>query len=109
AGTSVPELVEGERRELAPDDPLAVNGARSALLLPLSRPDGAPAVLALFSKAPAHFEDWQVDVVDALSAHLSSALHAAQLRQRLEGAFDELARTRDSLLRAQNLRLASEM
>ena len=103
----------GARLELDGDSALALVlrplGVRSAMALPLPRPEGPPSILLLLARTHAHFEDWQVDVVDALTSHLSSALHASQLRLRLEGAFAELERTRDSLVRAQNLRLASEM
>jgi signal transduction histidine kinase/ActR/RegA family two-component response regulator len=103
----------GARLDLDGDSPLALVlrplGVRSAMALPLPRPEGPPSILLLLARTPSHFEDWQVDVVDALTSHLSSALHASQLRLRLEGAFAELERTRDSLVRAQNLRLASEM
>jgi signal transduction histidine kinase/ActR/RegA family two-component response regulator len=96
-----------EARSLA--NALAVSGVVEAFTVALPRPDGPPSVLLLAAREPGRFEDWHLDVIDALSSHLSAALHTAQLRARLEGAFAELERTRDSLVRAQNLRMASEI
>jgi signal transduction histidine kinase/CheY-like chemotaxis protein/HAMP domain-containing protein len=84
-------------------------GVKAALAVALPLPEGPPAILLLASSRANCFEDWHHGVIDAVTTHLLDALQASQLKQRLEGAFAELDRTRDSLLRTQNLRLASEM
>jgi signal transduction histidine kinase/CheY-like chemotaxis protein len=88
---------------------LAGVGLTTAFTVALPRPDGTVAVLLLAARDPECFQDWHLDVIDAIASHLSGALDTAQLRERLEGAFAELERTRDSLLQAQNLRMASEI
>jgi len=88
---------------------LEAAGVRAALAVALPLPEGPPAILLLVASRPDCFEDWHNNVIDAVTTHLLDALQASQLKQRLESAFAELDRTRDSLLRTQNLRLASEM
>ena len=88
---------------------LEAAGVRAALAVALPMPEGPPAILLLVASRADCFEDWHNGVIDAVTTHLLDALQASQLKQRLESAFAELDRTRDSLLRTQNLRLASEM
>ncbi len=122
AGTAVePELLRpdgcggGTRRFdlAAPAGPLAHglagDGFRSALLLALQFPGAPPALLVLASRDPDGFPPAQADLVAALASHLSSALHAALLQDRLERAFEELQRTHEYLVQSEMLRVAGEM
>jgi len=88
---------------------LAADGFQAALLVPLILEVGPPAALLLVSTEPDSFTPSQVRVVAGLSSHLASALHVAQMKQRLEGAIEELERTREQLVRTEKLRAAGEL
>ena len=88
---------------------LVACGGRVALLVPLGS-EGAPrSALLVVSGRDDAFTPSETDVVAGLASHLSSALHASALRERLERAFDELQATRSRLVRAERLRAAGEM
>jgi signal transduction histidine kinase/ActR/RegA family two-component response regulator len=97
---------EGGLRECAE---MAADGFRSVLLVPLLLPDSPPAVLLAASDDPAAFPPSERDLVLALASHLSSALRAGRLQERLEEAFQELQRTHDYLVQSEMLRAAGEM
>ncbi|MBI5710583.1 MAG: response regulator [Candidatus Eisenbacteria bacterium] len=88
---------------------LAGDGFRSALLLALQFPGAPPALLVLASRDPRGFPPAEADLVAALASHLSSALHAALLQDRLERTFEELQRTHEYLVHSEMLRVAGEM
>ena len=88
---------------------LDAEGFRAALAIPLQLPGSPPALLLAVSDDPAAFPALEQDLVIALASHLSSALHAWQLKERLEAAFDELQRTHDYLVHSEMLRVAGEM
>ena len=84
-------------------------GLRTGLVVPLQLPGLPPALLLAVSDDPGAFQAPEMDVVVALASHLSSALHAGHLKERLEAAFEELQRTHDYLVRSEMLRVAGEM
>lgn len=88
---------------------LCNDGYRAAALVPLPLEEGTSAVLLLASGEPAAFPASQIGVAAGLASHLSAALHAEQLRARLELAFEELERTRDQLIKSEKLRTAGEL
>ncbi|TMQ51834.1 MAG: response regulator [Candidatus Eisenbacteria bacterium] len=88
---------------------LSAEGFQAALLVPLALEIGPPAALLLVSTEAGAFTPSQVRVVAGLSSHLASALHVAQMKQRLEGAIEELERTREQLVRTEKLRAAGEL
>ena len=88
---------------------LAQDGVRSVLIVPLQLPGSPPALLLATSDESEAFPDAERDVVLALASHLSSAVHAGRLQERLEEAFEELQRTHDYLVQSEMLRVAGEM
>jgi signal transduction histidine kinase/ActR/RegA family two-component response regulator len=88
---------------------LAARGVGAALLVPLALEGGPPAALLLVSSHPSAFGGSEVRVVTGLASHLAAALHAAQLRDRLENAFEELQRAKEQLMRSERLRVAGEL
>jgi signal transduction histidine kinase/CheY-like chemotaxis protein len=88
---------------------LVANGGRAALMVPLGHEGTPRAALLVVSSRDDAFTASETDIVAGLASHLSSALQAAALRERLERAFDELQATRSRLVRAERLRAAGEM
>ncbi len=88
---------------------MVAEGLRTGLTVPLQLPGSPPALLLAVSDDPEAFPAREMDIVIALTSHLSSALHAGHLKTRLEAAFDELQRTHDYLMRSEMLRVAGEM
>ncbi len=88
---------------------MAEGGFRSVILVPLHLPGSPSAVLLAAAEDPAAFPESEQELVLALTSHLSSALWASQLQERLEKAFEELQRTRDYLVQSEMLRVAGEM
>ena len=121
-GQAVPEEIlerlrglEGGALRLASDPDhgacpgLELAGFRAVLLVPLQLPGSPPALLLAASVEAGAFPAQDRDVVVALASHLSSALHAGRLQERLEDAFAELQRTHDYLVHSEMLRVAGEM
>ena len=73
---------------------LAACGGRVALIVPLGYEGSPRSALLVVSSREDAFTPSETDVVAGLASHLSSALHASALRERLERAFDELQATR---------------
>jgi signal transduction histidine kinase/CheY-like chemotaxis protein len=88
---------------------LAARGFGAALLVPLSLEGGPAAALLLVSRDSSAFRPAQLRVAAGLASHLTAALHASQLNDRLENAFDELHRTQEQLMRSERLRVAGEL
>jgi signal transduction histidine kinase/CheY-like chemotaxis protein len=88
---------------------LAGRGFGAALLVPLALEGGPPAALLLVSRDPSAFRPAELRVAAGLASHLAAALHAAQLHDRLEKAFDDLHRTQEQLVRSERLRVAGEL
>jgi signal transduction histidine kinase/CheY-like chemotaxis protein len=88
---------------------LAGRGFGAALLVPLALEGGPPAALLLVSRDPSAFRPAELRVAAGLASHLAAALHAAQLHDRLETAFDDLHRTQEQLVRSERLRVAGEL
>jgi signal transduction histidine kinase/CheY-like chemotaxis protein len=88
---------------------MAGSGFRAMLAVPLQLPGAPLAILLVASEDAAAFPEPERDVVIALASHLSSALHAGRLQERLEEAFEELQRTHDYLVQSEMLRVAGEM
>jgi len=96
-----------------PSDPfsarLARHGFRSALMVPLSLAGGPPALLLIASRKADGFTPAESRVVAGLASHLSAALRAARLNERLEQAFGKLEATQEQLVRSEKLRTAGEL
>ena len=105
--TAVRIAVSG--RDEAISRTLAQAGFATVLLVPLAVSEEEPAALLLAAHDPGAFNHSQRQAVIGLASHLSSALHAAKLRERLENAFDELRVTRDQLMRTERLTAAGEI
>jgi len=88
---------------------LARSGYRSALLVPLSLAGGPPALLLIASRKDDGFSPAEARVVAGLASHLSAALRASQLRDRLEQAFGKLEATQEQLVRSEKLRATGEL
>ena len=106
-GAAVRIAVSG--RDEAISRTLARAGFATVLMVPLAASEEQPAALLLASHDPGAFTHSQRQAVTGLASHLASALHAAQLHQRLENAFDELRVTRDQLMRSERLTAAGEI
>jgi signal transduction histidine kinase/CheY-like chemotaxis protein len=110
AGPDPPSLrLETALHENALTSVLAEHGVGVALLVPLTLEGGPPAALVLAARDSSAFTPSEVRVVMGLGSHLAAALHAAQLRDRLETAVEELDRTQEQLMRSERLRVAGEL
>jgi signal transduction histidine kinase/CheY-like chemotaxis protein len=88
---------------------LTADGFHAGLVVPLQLPHSPPALLFVAAEEVEAFPAAERGVVVALTSHLSSALHAARLEERLEEAFVELQRAHDYLVHSEMLRVAGEM
>ncbi len=88
---------------------LARVGMLTALIVPLPLDDGPPSGLLMVAERPDAFPASEVNVVAGLASHLSSALRASLLRERLQRSVDDLEKTRAQLLHSERLRVAGEM
>jgi signal transduction histidine kinase/ActR/RegA family two-component response regulator len=88
---------------------LAARGMGAMLLVPLTLESGPPAALLLVAHDASAFGRSQGRIVSGLASHLGAALHAAQLRERLQRAIEELRVTQEQLVRSERLRVAGEL
>lgn len=88
---------------------LAARGIGAALLVPLTLESGPPAALLLVARDASAFGRSEGRIVTGLASHLAAALHAGQLRDRLQRAIEELRVTQEQLVRSERLRVAGEL
>ncbi len=88
---------------------MVAGGIAELVLVPLSVREGRFAVLLLGAREEGRISGAQEEIAAGLASHLSSALLASELSERVEHAFGEVRSTREHLERSERLRMAGEI
>jgi signal transduction histidine kinase/ActR/RegA family two-component response regulator len=88
---------------------LTGEGLRSLIISPITGDKRPVGILLLARRTPSDFSSSDCEFITQLSAHVSLAVHQAQLYQTLQQAYDDLRLTQQASVQQERLRAIGQM